>query len=55
MHKRNIIAIILTAVIFVAAVVLGVSTVYRVNAVTLDVSLVSEAAKAEEHFLRQRK
>ena len=53
MHKRNIIAIILTAVIFVAAVVLGVSTVYRVNAVTLDVSLVSEAAKAEADELQK--
>ncbi len=53
MHKKNVIAIILTAVIFVAAAVLGVSTVYRVNSVTLNVSFVSEAAKAEADELQK--
>ena len=53
MHKRNVIAILLTAVIFISAAVLGVSAVYRVNAVTLDASVVSEAAKAEADELQK--
>ena len=53
MHKRNVIAILLTAVIFISAAVLGVSAVYRVNAVTLDASVVSEAAQAEADELQK--
>ena len=53
MHKRNVIAILLTAVIFISAAVLGVSAVYRVNAVTLDASVVSEAAKSEADELQK--
>ena len=54
MHKRNIIAIILTVIIFIAAAMLGISSVYRVSAVTLDVSVISEAAKDEAEELQQK-
>lgn len=54
MHKRNVIAIILTAIIFIAAAVLGVTSVYRVSAVTLDVSVISEAAKTEADELQKK-
>lgn len=54
MHKRNVIAIILTALIFIAAALLGVSSVYRVSAVTLDVSVISEAAKGEADELQRK-
>ena len=54
MHKRNVIAIILTALIFIAAALIGVSSVYRVSAVTLDVSVISEAAKGEADELQRK-
>lgn len=54
MRKRNVIAIILTAVVFIAAAVLGVSSVYRVNTVTLDVSVISEDARSEAEELQKR-
>ncbi len=53
MHKKNVIAIILTAVIFISAAVLGVSSVYRVSAVTLDAPVISEAAKEEAAELQK--
>lgn len=54
MHKRNLIAIILTVIIFIAAAILGVTSVYRVSAVTLDVSVISEAARTEADELQKK-
>lgn len=54
MKKRNVIAILLTAVIFLAAATLGVTTVYRVNVVTLKTSVISEAAGEEADELQKR-
>ena len=54
MHKRNIIAVILTVVIFLSATVLGVSAVYRVDEVRLETQTVSVAAEAEAIQLRKK-
>ena len=54
MRMKNLIAILLTAVIFVAVAVLGVSTVYRVSAVTLEVSVVSDDARTEASTLEKQ-
>lgn len=54
MKKKNVLVIILTALIFLSAVVLGVSTVYRVDAVSVDASVVSEEAKTEAAELQTR-
>lgn len=54
MHKRSIITILLTILVFSAAVVLGVSSVYRVNAVTLEVSVISEVAEEEADSLQKK-
>lgn len=54
MHKRNVIAILLTAVVFIAAVVLGVYSVYRVDAVTLNVSVISAVAREEADALGRK-
>ena len=54
MHKRSIITILLTILVFSAAVVLGVSSVYRVNAVTLEVSVISEVAEEEADSLQEK-
>lgn len=52
-HIRNAIAIVLTVIVFLAAATLGVTTVYRVNAVTLDVSVISDAARQEAEALQK--
>ena len=54
MHKKKIIVIILTVVIFLSACVLGISTVYRVKDVAVNVTTVSEAAKNEAEQLKNR-
>ncbi len=54
MHKKNALVIILTCLLFFSAVTLGVSTVYRVNAVTVNAPVVSEVAKAEADELQTR-
>lgn len=51
---KRIITVVLTAVLFVAAVVLGVNSVYRVTEVGLDINFVSEEAKAEAEELKAR-
>lgn len=45
--KKTIIVIVLTALVFLSAVTLGVSTVYRVNEVTVVASTLSNEAKTE--------
>ena len=54
MRKKNALVIILTCLLFFSAVTLGVSTVYRVNAVTVNAPVVSEAAKTEADELQAR-
>lgn len=54
MRKKSVLIIILTAIIFLSVVTLGVSTVYRVDSVTVKASVVSEEAKAEAQSLEER-
>lgn len=54
MKKKNLIVIILTAVIFLSAVVLGVTTVYRVDDVQLNVEVYSQEATAEAEDLQEK-
>lgn len=54
MRIKTFITILLTAMILIAAATLGVTTVYRVSAVTLEVSVVSEEAKSEAESLEAR-
>lgn len=54
MQKKNVLVILLTIVVFLSAVVLGVTTVYRVDTVTLNASVVSKAAKVEAEALQER-
>ena len=51
---KKIITIVLTAVLFISAVVLGVNSVYRVTEVALEINFVSEDAKAEAEELKSR-
>ena len=51
---KKIITIVLTAVLFISAVVLGVNSVYRVSEVALEINYVSEDAKAEAEELKAR-
>ncbi len=52
--RRKILIIILTAVLFIGATFLGVSATFRVDAVTLNSSEISQPAKAEAEELLQR-
>lgn len=52
MRKKNVLIILLTALIFLSTVVLGASTVYRVNTVTVRAPVVSDEAKAEAEQLQ---
>ena len=54
MRKNNVLVIILTVLIFLSGTLLGVSTVYRVEEVSVDASLVSTAAQAETEELKTR-
>lgn len=54
MRKKNVLIIVLTALIFLSVAVLGVSTVYRVNTVAVRAPVVSEAAKAEAEALQEK-
>lgn len=53
MRIRNVVAVVLTAIVFLSAAALGVSNVYRVDAVTLDVSVISDAAREEADALQK--
>ena len=50
--KKTIIVIVLTALVFLSAVTLGVSTVYRINEVTVVASTFSQEAKREAEELQ---
>ena len=54
MRIRNVVAVVLTAIVFLSAAALGVSNVYRVDAVTLDVSVISDAAREEADALQKK-
>ncbi|MBO5240136.1 MAG: hypothetical protein J6B56_01790 [Clostridia bacterium] len=54
MRKKNVLVIVLTALIFLSVAVLGVSTVYRVNAVSVRAPIVSEAARSEAEELQKK-
>ena len=54
MRKKSVIVILLTALILLSAAMLGVSSVYRVEFVCVNASLVSEVAKEEVEELQTR-
>lgn len=54
MRKKNVLVIVLTVLIFLSVAVLGVTTVYRVNTVSVRAPVVSEAAKAEAEELQKK-
>lgn len=51
--NKKLVVIILSAIVFLSCAVLGISTVYRVEKVTVEASLVSEEAKAKSASLQQ--
>lgn len=54
MRKKNILIVVLTVLIFLSVCTLGISTVYRVKDVTVQVTTVSSAAKDEAEALKNR-
>lgn len=54
MRKKNVLIIFLTVLVFLSVALLGVTTVYRVNSVTVRAPVVSEAAKAEAEELQKK-
>lgn len=53
MQKKKLITILLTVILFLSACVLTATTVYRVSAVTLEISVISEEAKTEVETLEK--
>lgn len=54
MRTKTVLTILLTALIFLSAAVLGVSTVYRVSEVSVLSSVISQEAKTEAAELKNR-
>lgn len=54
MQKKNVLVIILTALVFLSAACLGVVSVYRVNFVTIHAPVISEEAKEEVSLLQNK-
>ena len=54
MRKKSFWVILLTAILFLSATVLGVSTVFRVDRVVIEATVVSEDAKDEAEALREK-
>ena len=54
MKKNRLLVIILTCIVFLSAVVLGISTVFRVDTVTLKSTIISQDAQVEISDLQQR-
>lgn len=52
--RRKILIIVLTGLIFLSAAILGVTTVFRIDTVTLNTSKISAPAEAEAEALRER-
>ncbi len=53
-RQKKFWVILLSAIIFLAAAILGISAVYRVDEVTVKASLVSKEAEAEVELLREQ-
>lgn len=53
MRKKSFVTIVLTAILFISACVLTGASVYRVSAVTLEISVMSEEAKKETEELEK--
>ncbi len=53
-RKKTIWVIVLTVVVFLSMVTLGIDSVYRIDAVTLNATVVSEEAKEEAVLLQER-
>ena len=54
MRTKKVLVIIMTVLVFLSAVLLGVSSVYRIDEVFVYANTVSEDAKAEAEELRER-
>ena len=54
MRKKSFWVILLTAILFLSATVLGVSTVYRVDDVRVDIVALSQEGDAESKNLQKR-
>ena len=52
--RKKWLVVLLTALIFISVAILGFATVYRVDSVTVNASVVSEAAEAEAQALQTR-
>ncbi|MBQ8374768.1 MAG: hypothetical protein IJX98_04215 [Clostridia bacterium] len=53
MQKKKIVTVILTAILFLSAALIGVANVYRVDSVVLNAGTVSSAARAEAEALKK--
>ena len=53
MRKKSLTTILLTAVLFLSACFLTVTSIYRVSAITLEISVISEEAKQETEELEK--
>ena len=51
--NKKLVVLILSAIVFLSCAVLGISTVYRVESVTVEASLVSEEAKGKPASLQK--
>ena len=51
--NKKLVVLILSAIVFLSCAVLGISTVYRVESVTVEASLVSEEAKGKTASLQK--
>lgn len=54
MQKKKIWIFLLTGIVFLSSVVLGITSTYRIDAVTVLPAVVSEAAKSEAEALQQQ-
>ena len=54
MRKKNVLIIVLTVLLFLSVAVLGVSSIYQVNAVAVRAPVVSEEAKVEAEELQKK-
>lgn len=53
MHEKRLLTILLTVILFVSCAVLGLANVYRITAVSIELTFVSEEAQAEAETLEK--
>ncbi len=53
MKQKRILTIVLTALLFVSAVILGISSTFRIDVVTVEFTLLSEDGKARSQTLQE--